>query len=247
MKTATENWNVSDLLDSQLRRALFWVKTLKTFKSRRSTMSTICSTELRPGREPWSWSVDDLLDRLSRKDEHHVRWLVHQLFRRLRLTERRARRAGWQGDLGHCDNLLRNRRIVGLEHGHQLVHHLRHRNIQHLNHGSEVGKLLHGVLPDLLLWPPRLTQAEWPGTAGLFLMQLEELWLGGGFSRNVAVLCCSFPPTSPVLPLTLRGVVLFLGTAPQRHSDVRADGSEPSLAPPSSGAGAVNIHHHVDS
>ena len=46
---------------------------------------------------------------------------ANQLFRRLRLAENRARRAGWRRDLGHCDNLLENLEIVGLEHRHQLV------------------------------------------------------------------------------------------------------------------------------
>ena len=103
-------------------------------------MSTICSTVGRtsPGRKSWRPPQPDkpqapgagmsTICWLSRMDDNCVRWHFHQLFRHLRLTESRARRAGWQRHLGHCDNLLRNRRIVGLQHGHQMVHHLRHRN-----------------------------------------------------------------------------------------------------------------------
>ena len=88
----------------------------------------------------------------------------HQLFRLLRLTENRTRKAGWPGDLGHCDNLLGHHRIDVLDQGHQLVHHLRLRYSKKGHHGSDVGKLLHGVSLYLLLRPPRLTQTGWPAT-----------------------------------------------------------------------------------
>ena len=41
----------------------------------------------------------------------------HQLFRLLRLTENRTRKAGWPGDLGHCENLRGNLRIDELDQG----------------------------------------------------------------------------------------------------------------------------------
>ena len=102
----------------------------------------------------------------------------HQLFRLLRLTENRTRKAGWPEDLGHYDNLLGHHRIDVLDHGHQLVHQLRLRNSKRGHHGSDVGKLLHGVPLDPLLRPRRLCQAGRPPPAGLFLVQLEEHRLG---------------------------------------------------------------------
>ena len=102
----------------------------------------------------------------------------HQLFRLLRLTENRTRKAGWPGDLGHCDNLLGHHRIDVLDHGHQLVHHLRLRYSKRGHHGSDVGKLLHGVSLYRLLRPRRLCQAGRPPPAGLFDVQAEEHRLG---------------------------------------------------------------------
>ena len=84
----------------------------------------------------------------------------HQLFRLLRLTENRTRKAGWPGDLGHCDNLLGHHGVDELDHGHQLVHQLRLRYSKRGHHGSYVGKLLHGVSLHPLLRPRRLCQAE---------------------------------------------------------------------------------------
>ena len=68
-------------------------------------------------------------------------------------------------------------RGVELEDVHQLVHHLRLRYVEDLHHGSEVGKLLHGVLLDPLLRLWRFTQTGWPPPAGLFVVQAEELRL----------------------------------------------------------------------
>ena len=65
--------------------------------------------------------------------------------------------------------------------------HLRHRNVQNLKHGHDVDELLHGAQLDPFPWSQRLTQTRWPGTAGLFLKQLEEHRLGGGLSQNFAV------------------------------------------------------------
>ena len=101
-----------------------------------------------------------------------------QLFRLLRLAVNRTRKAGWPGDPGHCDNLLGNHRIDVLDHGHQLVHHLRLRYSKRGHHGSELGKVLHGVSLDPLLWSRRLTPTGWPPPAGLLFVQAEELLLG---------------------------------------------------------------------
>ena len=45
--------------------------------------------------------------------------------------------------------------------------------------GARSPKPLHGVLQDPLLRPRWLTQAGWPRSAGLFVVQAEELQLGG--------------------------------------------------------------------
>ena len=65
--------------------------------------------------------------------------------------------------------------VRAFEHGHRL----QHKYIENLHHGSEVGKLLHGVALDPLL-RPRLSESLGPPPAGLFLVQLEELRLGWG-------------------------------------------------------------------
>ena len=87
----------------------------------------------------------------------------HQLFRQLRL-ESRTVRDGVLWDLGHCDDLLGDRSVEGLEDVHQLVHHLRHWYVEDLYHWSKVGKLLHGVPLDPLLRPLRLDQTGRPRT-----------------------------------------------------------------------------------
>ena len=82
-----------------------------------------------------------------------------------------------------------------------------------------VGKLLHGVRLDPLRWPSWLTQAGWPGTAGLFLEQLEELRLvEGGCPGTWPCSTSRTPPPGPVLSLTSRGVVLLPG---QGHGDAQ--------------------------
>ena len=50
-----------------------------------------------------------------------------------------------------------------------------HKSTENLHERTDVSHLLHGVPQNALLWPPRLTQTGWPGTAGLLLKQLEEL------------------------------------------------------------------------
>ena len=107
------------------------------------------------------------------------------------VTEGGARRtvrgkAGWPGDLGHCNNLLGHHRIDVLDHGRQLVHHLRLRY-----YGSDVGNLLHGVSLYPLLRPRRLCQAGRPPPAGLLFVQAEE-------HRSLSVLCSSLS-SSPAL------------------------------------------------
>ena len=74
------------------------------------------------------------------------------------------------------DSLLGHQEIKGLEYRHQLVPlPPTSQGSPDLYHGHDVGKLLHGVRLDPLLWPPQVTQTGWPGTAGLFLKQAEEL------------------------------------------------------------------------
>ena len=57
-----------------------------------------------------------------------------------------------------------------------------------VDHGHDVGELLHGALLDPILWPPRLTQTGWPGTLG-----------GGRRFWNAAVhISCLSPALSPL-------------------------------------------------
>ena len=107
----------------------------------------------------------------------------HQLFRLLRLTENRTRKAGWPRDLGHCDNLLGHHRIDVLDHGHQLVHHLRLRYSKRGHHGSDVGKLLHGVSLYPLL-RPLLAGRLPPGSSSC---KLESSGWGRGVFRSLSV------------------------------------------------------------
>ena len=65
-----------------------------------------------------------------------------------------------------------------LEDVHQLVHCLRHWDIDNLHHGSDVGKLLHGCTGGPILAALAAHQTGWPPPAGLFVVQREELRLG---------------------------------------------------------------------
>ena len=78
------------------------------------------ATKPRMTRAPVGLLPADPVAEGGSRDRH-----FHQLLRLLRLTENRTRKAGWPGDLGHCDSLLGHHRIDVLDHGHQLVHHLR--------------------------------------------------------------------------------------------------------------------------
>ena len=127
-----------------------------------------------------NWIVNDLfgsllLQRGKRHDSRHL----HQLLRRLRLQEHHARSTPARttdddeilGTSMTCSGTGLPRCIEVLERSHQLLHHLRHRNVQNLYHGHDVSELLHGALLDPSLWLLRLTQAGWPGTPGLFLVR----------------------------------------------------------------------------
>ena len=118
-----------------------------------------------------------LVLRVRLHQDHHVGRHIHQLFHHLRGGKGRAQRAGWQRDLGHCDNLVGHRRIDRPQHGHQLVHHLRLKNTESRHDGSNVTNLLRGV-PQNPLLRPRLSKSLGPATAGLFIEQLEEHRLG---------------------------------------------------------------------
>ena len=111
------------------------------------------ATKPRMTRAPAALLPADPVAEGGDRDKH-----FHQLFRLLRLTGNRTR-------------------IDELDHGHQLVHHLRLRYSKRGHHGSDVGKVLHGVW----LYPlprPRLSESLGPHPARLFFEQLEELRLG---------------------------------------------------------------------
>ena len=117
-------------------------------------MSTICSdpdaVEPCPERIPRS-SHRKCVPRVCRH--------FHQLFRQLRVTQNSgSHRDIVEQDLGYFDNLLRIRRerVEEAYDVRQLFHHLRHRCIENLHHGSkahEVDNVLHGVPLDSLLRP----------------------------------------------------------------------------------------------
>ena len=110
-----------------------------------------------------------------------------------------------------------HRLIEVLERSHHLVSHLWHRNVQNLDHGHDVGELLHGVVLETFLWPPAAHPGRVTGKTGLFLVQLEELQLGRRLFRNLAVACNSYLLPAPGLLLSPWGcVVVPLG---QEHRD----------------------------
>ena len=113
------------------------------------------------------------------------------------------------GDLGHVNNLLD--KCLRVEEPHdirQLYHHLRHRNVHNLDHGHDVGKLLHAAQMDPFLWLLRLTLAGWPGSPGLFLIRLEEVRLVRRLFRILAVTCNSNLLPAPGLLLSPWGCVV---------------------------------------
>ena len=183
-RTTTRHWNVNVLLHRRRRRnkPLFWEKTKKTSMASKTT----------------SWNFDGLLDRLPKKDTDHVRRHFHQLLRHLRCCNSRAKRTGWPRDLGRCDTLLGNRGIEALEHGHQSVHHLRHRYTKSMHHGRDVANLLHGV-PQNPLLRPDANEAVRPRPAGLSVKRRAPAGEGGGLldRRRVVSSFCTFPPPRP--------------------------------------------------
>ena len=105
----------------------------------------------------------------------------HQLFHQLRPAERGALRDSvLEFNLGHFDHLLGNnmqRHVDDLQDVHQLVHHMRHRNIEDLHQEHEILDLFR-CAP--LLRPRRLCQAGRPRPPlGVFL-------IAGG-----AAFCCA--------------------------------------------------------
>ena len=70
------------------------------------------------------------------------------------------------------------------EHRYQLVHHLRHKYILNLYHGSDIGKLLHGVS----LY--QLSESLGPPPTGLFFEQPEELLLVRGLGGSPGTRPC---------------------------------------------------------
>ena len=92
-------------------------------------------------------------------------------------------------------------------HLHQLVLHLRHRNIEDLDHGPHVGDVLHGAQLDPFLWSLRLGQAGRPHSPlGVFLVkQLEER--PERRRASVAVARCTCPRAPPLPPWPPSGAV----------------------------------------
>ena len=102
--------------------------------------------------------INDLLHSQLQQGKGYDRRHFHQLFRQLRVAHRGAHRDVIKQDLGHFDNLLGNRqkRVEKAHDIRQLFHHLRHKCINNLHHGStahEVDNVLHGVPLDTLLRP----------------------------------------------------------------------------------------------
>ena len=128
----------------------------KTLKTRNSPSTTR------------NWNVDVLLHIPVQSRIGNDRRHFHQLFRQLHIAHSGAPKDIIEQYLVHFENLLRNRqkRVEEAHNVLQLVYHLRHKNIQNLDHGHDVGELLRGALLDPFLWPPRLTQTGWPGTLG---------------------------------------------------------------------------------
>ena len=177
-------------------------------------------TRVSPSRTR-NWNVGVLLRSPPQGRIGYDRRHFHQLFHQLRDTHRGAHRDVIEQDLGHVDSLLGNR-LKLVEEAHdvrQLIHQLRHRNIQNLYHGSVSGGLLHGAQLILVLWPPRLTQTGWPGT------------LGERRLRNVAVKYNSCLSPGPCRLLALCAMVRRLGKGHgDAHPFMPQHGTEASLS-----------------
>ena len=107
-------------------------------------------------------------------------WIVNDLLGKV-LPEQGRRPAlldSVMRDLGHVDNLLGQRGVQEPEELRQLVPHLRNRSIEILHVGTDIDGVLRHVPLNPFLRSPPLTQTRRLGTAGLFLILLEELWLG---------------------------------------------------------------------
>ena len=125
-----------------------------------------------------------------------------------------------EDDLGHVDNLLRNKqkRVEEVEDFRRLFHHQRHRNIEHRQTRDGVDDLLHSVslCPFLRHDASEAVRPRPPELRHAVVVSEVEVpragLLEGGFFRNVAVQCTSYPlPTPGLLLSPWGGVVVRLG------------------------------------
>ena len=101
------------------------------------------------------------------------------------------------------ENLLGNRRVEVRERS-QLVHNLRHRNVQNLYHGHDVGELLHGALLDPFLSPPAAHPDRVAGNRQALPQTTGRAPSGGvGCPRTSPCSASRTHLPGPVLPMTL--------------------------------------------
>ena len=195
-----------------------------------------------------NWNVNGLLNNLH---ERHESWRFHQLFRLLRLTESRTRKTGWARDLGHFeDSVLGNRHIQVQERTHQLVHRLRHGNVESRQRRDSNDNLVHGVPQNLLLRPGQGRHPVRPQPAGLFIVEAEELRLGcGGVPDRRRIVHLAPPHPGPGCPLSPWGGMVrrFSQGHGDGHPLMPQHGAEPSLSPPTCGSRSdinTTVRHH---
>ena len=136
---------------------------------------------------------------LNHLHKRHESWRFHHLFRLLRLTQNRTRKRGWVG----------NQRVQVQERTHQLVHRLRHRNVESRQRRDST-----------TIWAAKLAPAarragilSGHDPPGSLSSRLKSSGWGVGGSRIVAVWFISRPHT-PTWPSP--GAVQLLG---QGHRD----------------------------
>ena len=100
-------------------------------------------------------------------------------------SAKRTRLREWWGgrrDLGHFDSLLGHVSIELSAYLHQLVRHLRHRNIERRHDERVDGNLLHGA-PLYPVLRPDLVKTVRPRAPEFFIVQREELGIPGHTRR----------------------------------------------------------------
>ena len=134
-------------------------------------VAPIKPTQPRVTRAPVGLLPTDPVVEGGDRDRH-----FHQLLRQLRLTENRTRKAGWPGDLGHCDNLLAcsgngTSRICRISTGWFIICST---GTSRDGTSTNVSSMGPRCAVEPFLWPRRLCQAGRPPPAGLLIVQTEE-------------------------------------------------------------------------